>query len=444
MKLKPYPAYKKSGVDWLGDTPEHWKSFPLKFMASNENTLFIDGDWVESKDLSDSGIRYITTGNIGEGIYKEQGSGYISEDKFIELNCTELLPGDVLISRLNLPIGRACIAPDLGEKVITSVDNVIFRPNNDVNRKFIVYMLSSKEHFANTENLARGTTMQRISRSGLGRIRFLLPSTSEQVCISNFLDHETTKLDTLIAKQERLIALLQEKRQAIISHAVTKGLDPDVPMKDSGIEWLGEVPAHWVVKKLRFVGDAIIGLTYDPSEVTDEEHGTLVLRSSNVQNKQISYEDNVYVNSIIPEKLRTRVGDILICSRNGSRALIGKNALITEQSEGVTFGAFMTVFRSRSNEFLFYVFNSMIFDFQAGSFMTSTVNQLTTGNLYSFEVAMPPQDEQSKIADFLKYETRIIDELIEKTKKSIDLAKDHRSALISAAVTGKIDVREAA
>jgi type I restriction enzyme S subunit len=205
--------------------------------------------------------------------------------------------------------------------------------------------------------------------------------------------------------------------------------------KDSGVEWLGEVPAHWEVKRLKFLGEAIIGLTYDPSDIVDENDGTLVLRSSNVQNGQIVFDDNVFVKKIIPAKLITKIGDILICSRNGSRALIGKNAVIRNEAEGVTFGAFMTIFRSEYNVYLSYVFNSSLFEFQSGSFLTSTVNQLTTGNLYNFEVPLPSSAEQKQIDAFLDRETAKIDALIAEQQRLIELLKEKRQAVISHAVT---------
>jgi type I restriction enzyme S subunit len=276
----------------------------------------------------------------------------------------------------------------------------------------------------------------------IGDIQCPLPESKEQTIIASFLDRETSRIDTLISEKERLISLLQEYRQALISHTVTKGLDPKVKMKDSGVEWLGEIPEHWEVKRLKFLGQAIIGLTYDPSEVVEEGDGILVLRSSNVQGGQIVFDDNVFVRKAVPEKILTKLGDILICSRNGSRALIGKNAVINDDSVGLTFGAFMTIFRSKHNPYLSYVFNSSLFEFQSGSFLTSTVNQLTTSNLYSFEVPLPPNEEQFEIASFLDRETSRIDTLISETKKLIDLLKEYRSSLITAAVTGKIDVRE--
>jgi len=223
--LNPSVPMKDSGVEWLGTAPAHWQVTPLARIASSPGSLFIDGDWVESKDLSDVGIRYITTGNVGEGKYKEQGNGYISEEKFDELRCTEVFPGDLLISRLNLPIGRACVVPDLGGRIITSVDNVITRPDDAYSRPYLAYMLSSAAHFANMENLARGTTMQRISRSSLGQVRFAIPKLNEQQEIVKHLDTETTRMDNLILYVSEAIALLQERRSALISAAVTGQID---------------------------------------------------------------------------------------------------------------------------------------------------------------------------------------------------------------------------
>jgi type I restriction enzyme S subunit len=205
--------------------------------------------------------------------------------------------------------------------------------------------------------------------------------------------------------------------------------------KPSGMDWLGDVPEHWDVRRLKFVGDAIIGLTYDPSDLADEADGVLVLRASNVAGGRIVREDKVFVKRKIPPRLITRLGDILICSRSGSRALIGKNAKIDADSAGVTFGTFMTVFRSNCNDYLFYVFNSTLFDYQSGVFLTSTINQLTVANLYSFEVPTPPPDEQAIIVRFLEQAMANIDGLVYKKWALIGKLKEKRSALISRAVT---------
>lgn len=206
--------------------------------------------------------------------------------------------------------------------------------------------------------------------------------------------------------------------------------------KPTHLGWLHQIPAHWEVKRLKYLGEAIIGLTYSPDDVVDNsDEGTLVLRSSNVQNKQLAFEDNVYVNKKIPEKLKTQLGDILICARNGSRALIGKNAQIDKQGLGMTFGAFMSVFRSPYNDYLSKVFNSALFEYQSGSFLTATINQLTTANLNSFEIPLPPKGERLQIAHFLDHETAKIDTLIDNQQQLIKLLKEKRQAVISQAVT---------
>lgn len=214
-----------SGVPWVKELPVTWSTPPLRALGVGNGCLFTDGDWIESKDLSEAGIRYITTGNVGVGRYKEQGTGFISEEKFDELRCTELLPGDILISRLNLPVGRACVAPSLASRVVTSVDNVILRPPASYDRRYLVYVMSSSPYLEYTRILARGTTMQRISRSELGRIRVIRPPTEEQVAIADYLDVETGKNLRISSLLERSLALLQEYRASLITAAVTGQID---------------------------------------------------------------------------------------------------------------------------------------------------------------------------------------------------------------------------
>ena len=205
--------------------------------------------------------------------------------------------------------------------------------------------------------------------------------------------------------------------------------------KPSGVDWLGDVPEHWEVKRLKWVGEAIIGLTYSPDDVVNEGDGTLVLRSSNIQDGKIVLNDNVFVSAEIPRRLRTRPKDIVICTRNGSRALVGKTGMISEQESGLTFGAFTAVFRSSANDYMFYVFNSGLFSFQAGLFQTSTIFQLTNGTINSFLIPLPPSSEQKSIADFLGDRTMRLDALLEKNRALIGKLKEKRSALISYTVT---------
>ena len=423
MTQKTYLRCKESDIKWIGKVPEHWEVKKLKYC------LLLATRKIESRKPQ------VALENI------ESWTGrFIKTETEFEGDGIAFEEGDILFGKLRPYLAKVFLAQFSGEAV---GDFFVMHPSPTIDGRFAQYQILNKDFIAIIDSATYGAKMPRVDWEFMGNMEITLPPLPEQISISSFLNRETSRIDTLISEKEQLISLLQEYRQALISHAVTKGLDPKVKMKDSGVEWLGEIPEHWEVKRLKFLGQAIIGLTYDPSEIVDEGDGILVLRSSNVQGGQIVFDDNVFVRKAVPEKILTKLGDILICSRNGSRALIGKNAVIDDDSVGLTFGAFMTIFRSKHNLYLSYVFNSSLFEFQSGSFLTSTVNQLTTSNLYSFEVPVPPNDEQFAIASFLGQETSRIDTLISEARKFIDLLKEYRSSLISAAVTGKIDVREA-
>jgi type I restriction enzyme S subunit len=225
--LDPHPKLKPTGIDWLGDVPEHWIVSPIKRLAKAGRRTFTDGDWVELPFITNDGVRLIQTGNVGVGKYREQGFRYISDESFAELCCTEVRPNDVLICRLDGPVGRACIAPSLGVRMITSVDNTILKVSKDVSPRFVVYLFSSAPWLSWIDALCRvgGGFRVRISRSMLGDIRVSLPSVREQDSIADFLDRETAKIDTMIGKIETAIERLQEYRTALVTAAVTGKID---------------------------------------------------------------------------------------------------------------------------------------------------------------------------------------------------------------------------
>ena len=421
--------------------PEHFRKLPIISIARKNGGVFIDGDWIESKDISDRGIRYLTTGNVGLGEFKEQGSGYITEDTFTKLRCTEVLPGDILVSRLNVPIGRACLVPDLGERMVTSVDNVIIRPSDEFNRKFLVYLFSTKHHIEMMNNLARGTTMLRVSRSALGRVRVQIPHYEEQTEIADFLDGETGLVDGLIEKKTRFIALLKEKRAAVITHAVTNGIDPDAPMKDSGVDWLGRVPAHWDVLRIaalfrevtRPADPALPVLSVSIHDgVTDGE-----LADEDRDRKVALSEDRTKYQGVAP-------GDLVY---NMMRAWQGAFGAVTVKglvSPAYVVAAPVTTFRTKFIEHLLHTksaaeeirrFSRGIADFRM---------RLYWDHFRALKVCLPPLAEQDRILSEIDTETARIDGLITLTERSIDLLREKRAALITAAVTGKIDVRAAA
>lgn len=206
--------------------------------------------------------------------------------------------------------------------------------------------------------------------------------------------------------------------------------------KPSGYEGIGEVPAHWNVKRMKHLGEAIIGLTYSPNDVVENEEGILVLRSSNIQEGFIAFDDCVYVNKEVNPNLITRKGDILICARNGSAHRVGKNICIDEHTAGLTFGAFMVVFRGRYWRYLSYFFNSPIFNSQTGMFSTTTINQLTSQTLNNLRIAYPANEiEQENICNYLDHKTQKLDKLISNKKAQAGKLKELRQIEINNAVT---------
>jgi len=225
--LDPSVSMKESGIEWIDAMPSGWTTLPIKRLARSEPRAFTDGDWIETPFITESGVRLIQTGNVGQGQYKEQGFRYVSETTFADLRCTEVSPGDVLICRLDGPVGRACLAPALGVKMITSVDNAVLKVSSGHDPRFIVYVLTTPTYLGWVQGLCRvgGGFRFRISRSMLGEFRVPVPPFRDQQAIADRLDSRTKALAETTARLERQIVLLREYRQALISAAVTGKLD---------------------------------------------------------------------------------------------------------------------------------------------------------------------------------------------------------------------------
>lgn len=442
--IKPYTKYKPSGITWLRDIPEHWKVESFKNILTERNEKNNPIKTKEILSLSiDKGVTLYAEKTTNLDRFKDDYTQYkLAHKDDLVFNSMNMIVGAVGVSNY-----YGCVSP-----IYYTYHGGYNQPNST---KFYEYLFRNKIVQSFLFSLGKGlmaidrgdgkynTLRLKISRDDLRSLKLPLPTHNEQTAIANFLDYKTAKIDRFIRKKKQLIKLLNEQKAGIINQAVTKGVDDNIKMKPSGIEWLGDIPEHWEVKRIKTLGNAIIGLTYSPLELTDEDSGTLVLRSSNVQNGKITYDDCVYVTTEIPEKKRTRVGDILICSRNGSVSLIGKNALIDEKASNQSFGAFMTIFRTDNYRYLNYFFNSASFKAQSGLFSTSTINQLTTSILNNIIVAIPKTiEEQLKVIEFIEKETDIINKTITTIEKEIALVQEYRTALIAEAVTGKIDVRD--
>lgn len=210
---------KTNVIPWMETIPSNWKEIKIKFLADeNQENSFIDGDWIEAPDICDSGIRYLTTGNVGDGIYKNQGSGFVSEDTFLRLNCKYAFPGDLVISRLNAPYGRSCILGNDYDKFVLAVDNVILRTKE--NKEFICYVTQCAQYQASVFDLARGTAMKRISRTNLGNIYIPLPPLNEQNEIVSFLNARCKCINSLIDIKINKINKLKEMKKSLIYECV--------------------------------------------------------------------------------------------------------------------------------------------------------------------------------------------------------------------------------
>lgn len=285
-----------------------------------------------------------------------------------------------------------------------------------------------------------GSAQPKLSQENLKEIMVPVTSYNKQKRISKYLKDRCTELDTLTSDIQKQIDTLEQYKKSVITEAVTKGLNPDAEMKDSGIDFIGKMPLNFKIVRVKNIGSARNGLTYTPFDLCDEQEGILVLRSSNVQNGQIVFKDNVYVKCNVPPKLIVQQGDILICSRNGSKELIGKNAIIDENINA-SFGAFMMIYRCNVPKYMYYILNSEIFKYYLGSFFTSTINQLTNYNFGNMKIPYCFDEViQKQITDYLDKKCSEIDTIISDKKKQLEVIAEYKKSLIYEYVTGKKEV----
>lgn len=418
-----YEEYKNINAGWINEIPSHWYTIPIKFSVKNPVTSFIDGDWIESKYIESDGIRYLTTGNVGALEYKEQGSGFISEETFSKLNCTEVFPGDLLISRLNEPIARTCIVPDLGYRIVVAVDNVIYRPEASLyDKRFIMYQMNCIPYAENASFIARGSTMPRISRTMLGAIKLCIPPLSEQRAITKYLDEKCGKISRAIDVQKKKIDLLNELKQTIITDAVTKGLDPNVPMKDSGVKWIGKIPEHWKIKRTRFLCNIQTGDKDTVNRIDDGQYPFYV-RSPKVERID-SYSFD---------------GEAVLMAGDGVGA--GK---VFHYANG-KFDYHQRVYNLHNFKdvsgmyYFYYISNKFKYIIEEGA-AKNTVDSVRLNMIQDFWVTIPPLPEQQIIVAHIEKEAIKIDAQISNANRHIELLEELKQSIITEAVTGKIKV----
>ena len=412
-RVNKYDTYKDSGIEWVGEIPTTWQKVRLRFLCNIQT-----GD----KD---------TVNKVDDGMYP-----FYVRSPIVERINTYTFDGEAILTA-----GDGGGAGKVFHYVTGKFDyhQRVYNLHNfkRIFGKFL-YLYLKENFYKEIEKSNAKSTVDSIRLPMLLDFPVVFPvDTVEQQVLADYLDKKCGEIDKVVETEKAVIELLKEYKQSVITEAVTKGLDKSVPLKDSGIEWIGKIPQHLEVRKLKTIGNYRNGLTYSPEDICEKENGTLVLRSSNIQDGQLLLNDNVYVSSEIPGVLKVQKNDILICSRNGSRDLIGKNTIIDNDIEA-SFGAFMMIFRCTCPKYMYYILNSHIFNYYLGSFFTSTINQLTGKNFGGMNIVYCSQRlEQQQIADYLDKKCSEIDKAITGKEQLIEKLTEYKKSLIYECVTGK-------
>lgn len=428
-QYRAYPAYKDSGIEWIGQVPEHWKVARVKRLASLRNE--------RRNDVSTDTI-YIGLEDVeaGSGQYKPtNGSSRQSEDSTVGI----FSEGDVLYGKLRPYLRKAIISEMAG---CCSTEFLVLRAEKTEPRWLQEWLLTP-DVTHQIELGCEGAKMPRADWEHIGSIEVVYPDQPEQAQILTILDRETARIDALVEKKTRFIELLKEKRQALITHAVTQGLDPNVKMKDSGVEWIGQVPEHWKIAQIK----RISALNPRKSTLSEEKDSLCTfLPMEKLRNNAVTLDETRPIHEVYGGYSYFCDGDILIakvtpCFENGNIAVA--NGLVNGIGFGSTEINVLRVNGKGHNRFLYYRLQEEQFRTIAKSEMRGTggLKRVPTDLFESFTIGLPDTDEQATIAATLDSETARIDALIGKAEQSITILKERRSAFITAAVTGQIDLR---
>ncbi|KIL05792.1 hypothetical protein QX25_02845 [Stutzerimonas stutzeri] len=452
MSFPKYPEYKDSGVEWFGDVPCDWRVQRLKQVVNPSRPITYG--IVQAGENVPDGIPYIRPADMADesGVKTEDALLRTSQEIASAYRRSSISAGDIVCS-IGPSFGKLMMVPLSLEGANLTQGTARVAVANEHVPRFIFWVLRSVESYQQWESSVGGATFRALNLGPLAETFLCVPSWAEQTQIARFLDHETARIDALIEEQQRLIELLKEKRQAVISHAVTKGLDPTVPMKDSGVEWLGEVPAHWEVLQFRrgftfltdYEANGSFAATKEMVNLDEGEPYAWFVRATDLENGRIGLiQGNRYCDEASYQFLsKTKLdgGELLIAKRGE----IGKVYQLPELSCRATLAPNLYSIKLSKKiitQFAFYWFSSSF-----GRPQLELANKSTTiGALYKDDVRaliciFPPVSEQHEITKRVDEQIRHVDLMIAEAEKIISLSSERRSALISAAVTGKIDVR---
>ncbi|TAM33535.1 MAG: restriction endonuclease subunit S [Rhodanobacter sp.] len=446
MSLPRYAEYKDSGVTWLGEVPAQWSVSKVKTVIKAIDS----GVSVNAVDtpVADGSVGVLKTSCVYDGTFRFEENKAVLEDELGRVACA-VEKDTVIVSRMNTPalVGAAGLVK-VSRPNIYLPDRLWQIHFKNCVPSFVHYWTLSPIYRYQVEIACAGTSssMQNLGQDQFKSFWIPLPMLGEQRAIAAFLDRETGKIDALIAEQEKLLTLLAEKRQATISHAVTRGLDPNAPMKDSGVPWLGEVPAHWRVVRLKFIASVQTGIAKGKDMAGKTTVTVPYLRVANVQDGFLKLDD-VATIEVEPEQVdryRLRDGDVLM-NEGGDFDKLGRGAIWHGEVEDCIHQNHVFAVRPRSarSTWLNQVTSSEYaqFYFMGRSKQSTNLASISSTNIMELPVVLPPDDEQAAILSWVDAETQRFDDLESKVGRALVLLKERRSALIAAAVTGKINVR---
>lgn len=440
-RYQAYPEYKDSGVEWSDTLPLSWGAVKLRWIS----TIYAGGTPSKTNQSfwENGTVPWINSGAVNQGLITKP-STLITEQAYQNSSAKWIPKGSLVVALAGQGKTKGMVAQLAIDSTCNQSMGAIV-PECSEHSRYLYWWITS--NYQNIRNMAGGDLRDGLNLEHLGSIQCPQPSIAESVSIANFLDHETAKIDTLIEKQQQLIKLLKEKRQAVISHAVTKGLNPQAPMKDSGVEWLGEVPEHWQVCRLKHIATIQSGIAKGGKDLTGK---TLIsvpmLRVANVQDGYLKLEDvhSIQIEPHMLERYSLKNGDVLM-NEGGDNDKLGRGAIWREQIQNCIHQNHVFAIRTQGiePEWLDTLTRASYAKFYFFSVAKQSTNlaSISATNIKETPILVPSDEEREEILLFLQHQLARFDDLEGKCERQISLLKERRTALISAAVTGKIDVR---
>ena len=444
MNFKAYDSYYDSKINWLNELPEHWVYSRLKHLVSKKAQYGANSEPEMNEDKFD--YRYIRITDINDDSSLKEDKVYLNKNDAKDYILDQ---DDLLFARSGATVGKTYLYNSKEGPCCYAGYLIRYIPNNNIiNPKYLLYYSFTKSYSEWIKYISTQATIQNVSAEKYDNLIIPIPPITEQHYITNYLDKQTSKINKIITKNNKLIHLLKEKRDTLINQTVTKGLNPNVPMKDSGIEWIGKIPKHWEVEKIKNIAQV------KPSNIDkkskDNEPSVLLCNYTDVYNTEFITMDLDFMESTASydqiKKLSLDVDDIIITKDSESADDIGVPAIVTEKLNNVVCGYHLAVIRPNKNiihpKFLFRSFESekinKQFKYGANGVTRFGLGTYPINNAY---VCQPPINEQSEIAEYLDIENSRIFETIYKIKKHINLLEEYKTSLIHNVVTGKVDVR---